>query len=209
MIMNPSFSSSFERTGRQLGLVALVWALAVVVASWSGTLAALPLPAIAALVAAGILLPTGAYYLSQRLQQWVARQGHRRLVLLHTWRVPAALVFFAYGAAGELPPLFWLLAGTGDFIAGVLAWHTARRPLTMAALRRFHAFGFADFVVAVGTGLSFTLLQDPRMIALTTLPMALIPLFGVGLSGAAHIVAFDRMRRERLQPAAAGELAVG
>ena len=58
-------------------------------------------------------------------------------------------------------------------------------------------FGFADFVVAVGTGLTYTLLLDPRMNLIAELPMALIPLFGVGLSGASHIVAFDMMRHRR------------
>jgi hypothetical protein len=61
--------------------------------------------------------------------------------------------------------------------------------------RSFHRFGFADFVVAVGTGLTFTLLQDPLMALITTLPFALIPLFGVGISGASHLMAFDMLRR--------------
>jgi hypothetical protein len=60
-----------------------------------------------------------------------------------------------------------------------------------------HRFGFADFVVAVGTGLAFTLLLDPRMAPITALPLALIPLFGVGISGATHIIAFDMLRRGR------------
>jgi hypothetical protein len=59
----------------------------------------------------------------------------------------------------------------------------------------FHIFGFADFVVAVGTGLIFFLLDDPRMSAVETLPMALIPFYGVGISGASHIMAFDLLRR--------------
>jgi len=56
-------------------------------------------------------------------------------------------------------------------------------------------FGFADFICAVGTGLTFTLIGDPLMATLTTLPMALIPLFGVGISGASHIVALNALRR--------------
>ena len=59
----------------------------------------------------------------------------------------------------------------------------------------FHLFGFADFVVAVGTGLTYFLLNDPRMSGIQTLPMALIPFYGVGISGASHIMAFDLLRR--------------
>ena len=61
----------------------------------------------------------------------------------------------------------------------------------------FHLFGFADFVVAVGTGLTLTLLADPKMDGIRTLPMALIPLFGVGISGASHLMAFDLLRRRK------------
>jgi hypothetical protein len=111
------------------------------------------------------------------------------------WRVPAALAFYAYGLAGELPPLFWLLAGTGDLIAGLYAAGALRAQPSRAYYRRFHAFGFADFVVAVGTGLTYTLMLDPRMAPIAQWPMALIPLFGVGLSGAAHLIAFDLLRR--------------
>jgi hypothetical protein len=187
-------------TSAALALLAAAWLLAVVAAASSGALQRVPLPGIAALVAAGIVLPTAAYAALPVLRRWAVWFGHRRLMLLHLWRVPAALVFFGYGAAGELPPLFWLLAGTGDFIAGCWAWVESRRTPSLDGYRRFHRFGFADFVVAVGTGLTYTLLQDPRMAPLATLPLALIPLFGVGLSGAAHLVAFDLLRRERSGP---------
>jgi hypothetical protein len=59
----------------------------------------------------------------------------------------------------------------------------------------FHVVGFADFVVAVGTGLTLFLLNNPQMAAIQTLPMALIPLYGVGISGASHIMAFDLLRQ--------------
>jgi len=70
-----------------------------------------------------------------------------------------------------------------------------RGEATPERLRRIHVFGFADFICAVGTGLTFTLIGDPLMATLTTLPMALIPLFGVGISGASHIVALNALRR--------------
>jgi hypothetical protein len=184
-------------TSAALTLVAAVWLLAIVAAASSGALQRVPLPGIAALVATGIVLPTAAYAALPALRRWALWFGHRRLMLLHLWRIPAALVFFGYGATGELPPLFWLLAGTGDFIAGCWAWVESRRAPSPEGYRRFHRFGFADFVVAVGTGLTYTLLQDPRMAPLATLPLALIPLFGVGVSGAAHLVAIHLLRREQ------------
>jgi hypothetical protein len=182
---------------RALSITVLLWLVAVTWAALGGALARLQMPWIAALVAAGIVLPAMAYFALPALQALAQRVGLKWLTVLHLWRVPAALAFYAYGLAGELPPLFWLLAGTGDLIAGLYAAGALRAHPTRAYYLRFHAFGFADFVVAVGTGLTYTLLLDPRMAPITQWPMALIPLFGVGLSGAAHLVAFDLLRRGR------------
>jgi hypothetical protein len=178
-----------------LWTIAAAWLAAVVAGSQTGAFAQIYMPAIAAIVAATIILPTVWYFASPKLRLFVEHIGHRRIILMHIWRVPAALLFFWYGAQGQLPFWFWLLAGVGDFVAGLLAFQTATRPGSLESYRSFHRFGFADFVVAVGTGLTFTLLQDPRMATITTLPMALIPLFGVGISGATHLMSFDMLRR--------------
>lgn len=175
--------------------VAGVWGFAVVVGAETGFFASLPLPFIAAIVAVSIVVPTLIYAASPRLQAYADAVGHRSIVLFHTWRVPAALLFFWYGVNGELPTAFWVLAGTGDFIAGSYAVYLMFRPQSVRRYVSFHVFGFADFVVAVGTGLTFTLLQDPRMVPIVALPMALIPLFGVGISGVTHLIAFDMLRR--------------
>lgn len=175
--------------------VCAAWFALVAWAAAGGALARLPMPWIAALVAAGIALPTLAYFALPALRALAERLGLRLLTLLHVWRVPASLAFYAYGLNGELPPLFWIVAGTGDLIAGLYALGALRRERTRAWFVRFHAFGFTDFVVAVGLGLAYTLLQDPRMAPIAAWPMALIPLFGVGLSGASHLVAFDLLRR--------------
>jgi hypothetical protein len=83
----------------------------------------------------------------------------------------------------------------GDLIAGLLALGVILLPKTHNRYLVFHLFGFADFVVAVGTGLTLFLLNDTRMTGIQTLPMALIPFYGVGISGASHIMAFDLLRR--------------
>jgi hypothetical protein len=175
--------------------VCTAWFALVAWAAAGGALARLHMPWIAALVAAGIVLPTLAYFALPALRSLAERLGLRTLSLLHVWRVPAAMAFYAYGLAGELPPLFWIVAGTGDLIAGLYALGALKRGRTGAWFARFHAFGFADFVMAVGLGLTYTLLQDPRMAPIAAWPMALIPLFGVGLSGASHLIAFDLLRR--------------
>jgi len=176
------------------GVIA-IWGTAVVAGAATGFFASLYMPLIAVIVAATIIVPTLIYFASPRLQAYFDTLGHGPIVFFHTWRVPAARTFFWYGLQGELPTAFWVLAGTGDFIAGSYAVYLMLQPESERRYLSFHIFGFADFVVAVGTGLTFTLLQDPRMALIATLPMALIPLWGVGISGATHLIAFDMLRR--------------
>lgn len=195
--MNAS-NRPLEQPGRVVssvlfGLI-VAWFAAVAWAASSGTLRAIPLPALALLVAAGIALPTLAYRFVVSVRSYVRRLGLVPLTLLHVWRIPAALVFFHYGFRGELPPLFWVLAGAGDLVAGTYAARLLVKGGDAGFYRSFHRFGFGDFVVAVGTGLAFTLLGDPRMAAIAELPLALIPFFGVGISGASHLIAFDLLR---------------
>jgi hypothetical protein len=181
-----------------LWTVMALWLFAVLAAVWTGALAHLAevfMPGYAVLVALGITLPVIAYMFWKPWRQAVEAMGLHRLTLLHIWRIPAGAVFFYYGLSGELPTLFWTLAGVGDVLAGLFAASLLWRPQTLANYKRIHIFGLIDFVIAVGTGLTFTLLEDPRMAVLTTLPMALIPLYGVGLSGASHLVVLSWLRR--------------
>lgn len=183
-------------TSIRLAIVASLWGLAVIYAAASGLLAMIYMPLIAVLVAAGIVLPTLCYFASPSLRHWADQTGLLAITAFHIWRIPAALLFFWYGFQGHLPTPFWVLAGVGDLLAGCFAaWVVAHPKPTEHLFKAMHRFGFADFVIAVGTGLTFTLLLDPRMTLLATLPFALIPLFGVGISGASHIIAFDMMRR--------------
>lgn len=155
------------------------------------------MPAYALLVALGIALPLLAWWTSPVVRSLVLALGVRRLTLFHAWRIPAALVFLEAGLHGRLPPLFWILAGTGDLLRGLFALTVWRGPREPDRYRWIHLFGFADFVVAVGTGLAFILLGDPPMATLTTMPMALIPLFGVGLSSASHVVALTLLAQRQ------------
>jgi hypothetical protein len=176
--------------------LASIWLLAVIVGSETGGFSSLYQPLIGAIVATSIIVPTAWYFSSSKLRLYIQAVGHRRIMLLRAWRIPAALAFFWYGANGQLPPTFWILAGVGDFIAGSLALYMAFKPESLRRYWIFNSFGFLDFVVAVGTGLTYTMLQDTRMAPIAVLPMALIPLFGVGISGATHLMAFDMLHRK-------------
>lgn len=179
---------------RLLGVLAL-WGLTVTLCAAGGVYRAMPTLLVAPIIALGIAVPVAIYALSTRLRATLAAIGLRALTAFHIWRIGAALVFLWYGAHVLIPESFARNAGWGDLIAGLLAWVVTGLPERRSRYLVFHLVGFADFVVAVGTGLTFFLRGDPRMSAIQSLPLALIPLWGVGISGAGHLVAFDLLRR--------------
>lgn len=177
-----------------LGALAL-WGLAVVAAAETGAFSATYPLLLAPIIALGIVAPVIVYAVSKGFRTYIEIVGLRPLTTFHIWRIGAALLFFWYGAHDLLPPLFVRIAGWGDLVAGLLALGVTLLPENRARYLVFEIFGFADFVAAVGTGLTMFILHDPRMAGIQTLPMALIPFYGVGISGASHIMAFDLLRR--------------
>jgi hypothetical protein len=144
--------NAVQRITLELGAAGIAWGLIVAIAAGSGFLWWLYPPLIGPLVALGIVIPVTVYFLSPALKAYFRTVGLYPLTVLHVWRIPAALVFFWYGAHGALPPVFWILAGGGDFLSGVLALPLLRGPVARGTYLSKHLFGLADFVVAVGTG---------------------------------------------------------
>jgi hypothetical protein len=184
-----------RRGTRVLLTVLAIWGLAVAVAAQAGVYRTIYPLLLAPIIALGIVVPVIAYAMSKGFRAYIEAIGLRPLTAFHIWRIAAALLFFWYGAHDLLPQVFVQNAGWGDLIAGLLALGVTLLPESRNRYLVFHIFGFADFVVALGTGLTLFLLSDPRMAGIQTLPMALIPLYGVGISGASHIIAFDLLRR--------------
>lgn len=182
-------------SNRLVATVLAAWGGGVAVAASTGLLAQVPPRAVAGLVVLGVAVPTLAYFINPAVRHWVEAFGLRRLTLFHAWRIVAAVLFFGYGAAGQLPPLFVERAAWGDLIAGVVAVVVVVLPFARWRYAAMHVFGMADFVTAVGTGLYFTLSNPESMVQIRYLPLALIPMFGVALSGATHLIAFDLLRR--------------
>jgi hypothetical protein len=193
--MNQEIEIGKRRGTTVLLSVLAIWGLAVAVAAEAGVYRAIQPLLLAPIIVLGIVVPVVVYAVSDGFRAYIEAIGLRSLTAFHIWRIAAALVFFWYGAHNLLPETFVQNAGWGDLIAGFLALGVILLPESRNRYLAFHIFGFTDFIVAVGTGLAFFLLNDPRMSAIQTLPMALIPLYGVGISGASHIMAFDLLRR--------------
>lgn len=140
-------------SNRLVATVLAAWGGGVAVAASTGLLAQVPPRAVAGLVVLGVAVPTLAHFINPAVRHWVEAFGLRRLTLFHAWRIVAAVLFFGYGAAGLLPPLFVERAAWGDLIAGVLAVVVVALPFARWRYAAMHVFGLVDFVTAVGTGL--------------------------------------------------------
>jgi hypothetical protein len=67
-----------------------------------------------------------------------------------------------------------------------------------AHLRLVHLFGYAEFITAVGTGLSFKLSVVPLPVPFATFTLEQNPLVGLGLSGAVHFIVPSQLKRRYL-----------
>jgi hypothetical protein len=175
------------------------WGAIVAAASASGLLAKLPARLVAPLIVGGIALPTIAYARSPQFRALARDVGIHKLSLFHTWRVVGTAAFLFYGSKDELPPAFVRNAAWGDLATSILAGALIVLPRRRSTYVAFHLFGLLDFITALYTGLGSTLRGDARMRTIATFPLALIPLFGVGLSGAAHLIAFDLLRDRKIE----------
>lgn len=195
-------ASTHQRVQQILFVSLALWAAGVILLTSTGLLAQLPTRLIPVPILIGIGTLLLVYSRSKAFRYYIHAVDLRSLTLFHLWRVPAALAFFYYGAQGELPLWFVRNAGWGDLIAGLLA------PVAVFAFARserfllggfiaFHLFSIADFVGAVGTGSLFSLLDNPLMATLKEMPMALIPFFGVPVTGALSLMTLHRLFTRR------------
>ena len=198
-----ALNDSSLRWRRRIPWIVVAWGGSVAALGSLGVFAAIPLNGVAALAVLGILAPVAVYAAAPGLRTAIRGRGLDWLTRFHLWRIAAAAVFFAYGAEGLLPEIFVRHAAWGDLLAGLLvipviatAWGGRARYWA------FHTIGFADFVLAVGTGLTLSLMGVRAMDTVAEMPLVLIPLFGVGLSGASHLMAFHLLATGAADPRA-------
>ncbi len=140
---------------------------------------------------------TLSYFLIPSIRALGSQLGPYGLAGFHVWRIPAALTFLYYGSQGWLPEIFVTLAGWGDMLAGILAAIVLLAPRSTIFIAGFHIIGFTDFIIAVGTGVTLNAIAPESMANIVFLPVSLIPLIGVPISGATHIAALHILATRR------------
>ena len=157
----------------------------------------MPLPLIAFLVVTAIAALLSVYFTSESFRAFIGSISYKHLTVFNIWRIPAGTAFLYYGSQNWLPEQFVFNAGYGDLAVGFLVSVVLMLPESRRKYLAFHIFGMLDFVLAVGTGLTFTPLQVPLMENIAGHPIVLIPLFGVPVTGAFHIMTLHRLLRKQ------------
>jgi len=191
------------RTRTALAVGVSLWFLASLTAGLAGAFdargsgrppLALGLAALAPVVAFVAALAT-----SPSVQRFVASLDLRLLTLSQSSRVVGG-VFIVLWAAGSLPAGFALPAGLGDLLVGLTAPLVASLVVPRLAARRgvylaWTAFGMADLVVAVGSGVLHSPTSAGVLAGTVTTavmgspPLCLVPTFLVPLAMILHVAA--------------------
>jgi hypothetical protein len=188
-------TANHDSTKRWFIFTLSIWAIAIFLGGYYGFFATIPPTCILPIVVSGIMTPVLFYYFNESFRSYVVSIGLKYLTLFNVWRIPAGLVFLYYGSRNLLPEQFVHNAAYGDLTVGLLVPIILMIRGGIGKYLVFHIFGLLDFVVAVGTGLTLTLLQVPLMENIRTFPILLIPLYGVCITGALHIMTLDILLR--------------
>jgi hypothetical protein len=179
-------------------IVFWAWFAAAVYAGQSLVLQRLPAPAVPAIVFALTAVLLAAYTRVSGVRRWVDDLDVRTLVLLHVTRFVGLAFLYLY-RRGQLPYAFAVPGGIGDIIVATLALPVALAPLDPAQRRRavsiWNVIGLVDILLVVSTAIRLNLADPSQMLALTHLPLSLLPTFLVPLIVATHIIIFIRLAR--------------
>jgi hypothetical protein len=194
---------------RIAAVVTASWFGAALVAGALGAFRTAPgAPPVAIGLAAGVppLAAIVAVLRSSRFRAWVHALDLRFLTLLQTWR-SAGFAFLALASVHALPGGFAVPAGVGDVTVGFTALFVAAFVVGRSdrLYRAWTALGVLDLVLAVTLGVLYSaspigvLRGDLDTHVMATLPMSLIPAFGVPFTLAAHVLALTNLAGRRAE----------
>jgi hypothetical protein len=135
---------------------------------------------------------------SEEFRKFALSLNPRVLTSVQVWRL-VGFTFVLLEARNVLPAIFALPAGYGDMFigatAGFAAWKLAE-PAYRGSFIFWQALGILDLVTAVSLGTTAGLLdpRGPSMVAMTALPLSLIPTFLVPLFLMLHVICIAQAR---------------
>jgi hypothetical protein len=173
----------------------IIWGLLSFWAGQSAFFAQFPRPVFGITVMGIMFLLIALYIWAKPFKDYANSVPLKAIALFHSWRIFAGWMFLAN--TGTLSQTFINNAAYGDIVAGFLGLsvfifgHTKRNYII------FNLLGTLDFIIAVGTGLILTISGDTQMGKIIQLPLIMIPLFGVPISGITHIISLTRLFKSK------------
>ncbi len=153
-------------------------------------------------IAVAALTPMVAFSLwfarSEGFRQFALALNPRILTSIQAWRM-VGFTFVLLEARNVLPSVFAWPAGYGDMTIGAtaafVAWKLAE-PAHRGSFILWQILGILDLVTAVSLGTTAGLLvpHGPSMVAMTVLPLSLIPTFLVPLFMMLHVICIAQAR---------------
>src|SRR5262249_23019424 len=141
-----------------------------------------------------------SYWLVGGVRRWVDGLPLQALILLHVSRF-VGIYFLILHQRGQLPWAFAIPGGWGDILiaasAVLIAGVSANTPTGRRVLLAWNTLGLRDILGVVVPAARLALAEPASMLALTILPLGLLPTFFVPLIIATHVVIFRRLMMVR------------
>ena len=182
-------------------IAALVWLLLALLTGASGLLASIPPPfpqvVLLSLVTSLLLL----FWRSLLFREWLLTVDIRVLILIHLSRF-IGIYFLILHSRGDLPYAFAVPGGWGDIAVAATAIPVSLFLQNEGAISRrilflWNVFGLVDILLVIVTASRLAMVNPESMVALTRLPLSLLPTFLVPIIVFTHIIIFIRLLSSR------------
>ena len=182
-------------------IAALVWLLLALLTGASGLLASIPPPfpqvVLLSLVTSLLLL----FWRSLLFREWLLTVDIRVLILIHLSRF-IGIYFLILHSRGDLPYAFAVPGGWGDIAVAATAIPVSLFLQNEGAISRrilflWNVFGLVDTLLVIVTASRLAMVNPESMVALTRLPLSLLPTFLVPIIVFTHIIIFIRLLSSR------------
>ncbi len=186
-------------TGSKLRIILATWLFLAITASEAGLLTLLPAPGLQVLLFGLTLAVLAIYRGWSSLFEWVGSISVRWLIAPHLVRL-IGIYFLSLYERGELPHDFAVYGGWGDICVAALALVMLVLPLSRPfpkLLMVWNLVGLADIMYVVLLAAKHNLEKPASMIAMTYLPLSLLPTFIVPLIISTHLFILIRLSRAR------------
>ncbi len=186
-----------------LGIIVFtfVWFLLALIAGATRLLASIPPPFPQAVLICLVILLLVLFWKTNVFRNWSLNVDFRILLLIHLTRF-VGIYFLILYSRGELPYDFAVIGGWGDIIVAatsllVMLFSPTGGLVGLVIYFVWNLFGFFDILFVVITAGRFAMADPKSMMALTNLPLSLLPTFIVPIIIYSHIVIFIRLWRSK------------